>query len=209
MASQPIPAAKFSSAAIPDESIRDEHADQDRALLIEELRTHALILGEVTLSSGATAEYYVDAKRAALMPRPFGIVGRMVAAEASKLRASAVGGLIIGAAPVVGATLGAGADVKGFLVRKEQKSHGLQRWIEGPPLTPHDRCLVVDDVVTTGRSVIDAIHRLRSDEVEVVGVVAILDRLQGGDALIRDAVGDVPYACLTTIDDVYPERPDR
>jgi orotate phosphoribosyltransferase len=190
-------------------AVSDRLRARDRERLIYELRKHALVHGEVTLSSGQKATYYVDAKRAALMPESFALIGRLVAAEAWKLRATAVGGLALGADPIVGATLGAGADLKGFLVRKEQKSHGLQRWIEGPDLLPGDRCLVVDDVVTTGKSVVDAINRLRERQVQVVGVVAVLDRLAGGDAVIRRAVNGAPYHRLATIDQVFPERPDR
>jgi orotate phosphoribosyltransferase len=100
--------------------------------------------------------------------------------------------------------------VPAFFVRKERKEHGLSRWIEGPPLEPGTRCLIVEDVVTTGGSTIRAIERVREEGHEVCGVLVILDRLAGGDDAIREAAGrDVPYTALATIDDVYPERPDR
>src|SRR5918998_2611361 len=112
--------------------------------LHRELRTHALILGEVTLTSGATAQYYVDAKRAILRPDGFRALGELVAAEAERAGATAVGGLTMGADPVACAALAAGARVKAFFVRKEKKQHGLQRWVEGPPLEPGERCLIVE-----------------------------------------------------------------
>ena len=93
-------------------------------------------------------------------------------------------------------------------MRKERKEHGLQRWIEGPALEPGERCLVVEDVVTTGGSTVKAIERVREEGLEVAGVVSVLDRLAGGAEAIGRR-GGAPYAPLTTIDDVYPERPDR
>ena len=125
-----------------------------RAELLAQLREHALVIGEVTLSSGQTASYYVDAKRALLLPGAFRALGELVAAEARQHEASAVGGLTMGADPIACAALAAddGAALRAFFVRKERKQHGLQRWIEGPMLEPGTRCLVVEDVVTTGGS---------------------------------------------------------
>jgi orotate phosphoribosyltransferase len=180
-----------------------------RARLVAELREHALVIGEVTLTSGRTAGYYVDAKRAILRPPGFLALGQLVRERAEAVSATAVGGLTMGADPVACAALAAGADVKGFFVRKERKQHGLQRWIEGPPLEPGERCLVVEDVVTTGGSTVQAIERIREEGLVVAGVVGVLDRLAGGAEAIAAAAGDAPYAPLATIDDVYPERPDR
>ena len=105
------------------------------------------------------------------------------------------------------AALAGGADVKAFFVRKETKAHGLQRRIEGPDLEPGERCLIVEDVVTTGGSTVQAIEAVREAGYEVCGVVAILDRLAGGAEAIAAASGGAPYVPLATIDDVYPDRP--
>ena len=105
-----------------------------RETLIEELRRHALVIGEVTLTSGAMAQYYVDAKRAILRPAGFGALAELVAAYAREWEATAVGGLTMGADAPACAALAGGADVKAFFVRKETKQHGLQRRVEGPPL---------------------------------------------------------------------------
>jgi orotate phosphoribosyltransferase len=175
--------------------------------LVDELRTHALVIGRVTLTSGRTAEYYVDAKRAVLLPAGFRALGELVAEKARAWNATAVGGLTMGADPVACAALAAGADVKAFFVRKEGKQHGLQRRIEGPLLEPGDRCLIVEDVVTTGGSTLQAIEAVREAGHEIVGVTAILDRLAGGGDAIREAAA-APYEPLTTIDDVYPGRPE-
>jgi orotate phosphoribosyltransferase len=181
-----------------------------RARLLAGLREHALVIGEVTLSSGRSAQYYVDAKRAILLPDTFASLGTLIAEQARACRASAVGGVPISAIPVACAALAAGAE-KAFIVRKERKAHGLQRWIEGPRLQPGERCLIVEDVVTTGGSTIEALERVRSEGLTVAGVVSVLDRLAGGGEAIRAALGDeqAPYVALSTIDEVYPERPDR
>ena len=184
-------------------------AETARERLIAELREHALVIGEVTLTSGQMADYYVDAKRAILLPDGFRALGELVAVEAQRVGATAVGGTTMGADPIACAALGAGARVRAFFVRKERKEHGLQRWIEGPPLEPGERCLVVEDVVTTGGSTVHAIERVRAEGLEVAGVVSVLDRQSGGAEAIRAASNGAPYTPLTTIDDVYPERPDR
>ena len=180
-----------------------------RETLIEELRRHALVVGEVTLTSGATAQYYVDAKRAILRPAGFGALAELVAAYARQWEATAVGGLTLGADAPACAALAGGADVKAFFVRKETKQHGLQRRVEGPPLEQGERCLIVEDVVTTGGSTVQAIEAVRAEGYDVCGVVAVLDRLAGGAEAIALASGDAPYEPLSTIDDVYPDRPDR
>jgi orotate phosphoribosyltransferase len=181
---------------------------QARDRLVEELREHALVIGEVRLTSGALAQYYVDAKRAILRPPAFAALASLVASYVAEWDATAVGGLTIGADPVACAALAGGAQAKAFFIRKEAKEHGLQRRIEGPPLTAEDRCVVVEDVVTTGGSTLAAIEALHEAGHTICGVVSVLDRLAGGGAAIEKAAG-APYVALSTIDDVYPDRPDR
>ncbi|HUA74791.1 MAG TPA: orotate phosphoribosyltransferase [Solirubrobacteraceae bacterium] len=179
-----------------------------REALVAELREHALVIGEVTLTSGATAQYYVDAKRAILRPAGFAALSWLLAAQVADWGATAVGGMTMGADPVACAALAGGARAKAFFVRKEAKGHGLQRRVEGPLLDAGDRCVVVEDVVTTGGSTLAAIEALQAEDREICGVVSVLDRLAGGGAAIERAAG-APYVALSTIDDVYPERPDR
>ncbi|MDX6669950.1 MAG: orotate phosphoribosyltransferase [Solirubrobacteraceae bacterium] len=179
-----------------------------RDRLVTALREHALVLGEVTLTSGAVAQYYVDAKRAILRPDGFAALSELVAGLARERGATAVGGMTMGADPIACAALAGGADAKAFFVRKEAKAHGLQRRIEGPDLEPRDRCLIVEDVVTTGGSTLRAIEAVQEAGLEVCGVVVVLDRLAGGGERIARAAG-APYDALATIDDVYPDRPDR
>src|SRR3954469_24092595 len=138
-----------------------------RNRLVAELRQHALVVGEVTLTSGAKAQYLVDAKRAILRPEGFSALGELVADRARALGATAVGGLTMGADPIACAALAGGADGKGFFGRKEAKPHGLSRRIEGPDLDGDDRCLIVEDVVTTGGSTIKAIDAVRAEGHEI------------------------------------------
>jgi orotate phosphoribosyltransferase len=176
--------------------------------LLSELREHALVIGEVVLTSGKTAQYLIDAKRAILLRPGFDAVATLVAEQAREWGATAVGGMTMGADPIACAALAGGADVKAFFVRKEVKAHGLARRIEGPLLEPSDRCMLVEDVVTTGGSTIRALEAVRDEGHELCGVLAICDRLAGGAEAIARTAG-VPYLALTTIDEVYPERPDR
>ena len=178
------------------------------ARLLNALREHALVIGEVTLTSGAVAQYLVDAKRAILLRQGFMALGELVAAQAAQWGATAVGGMTMGADPIACAALAGGADVKAFFVRKEAKGHGLARRIEGPLLTGADRCMLVEDVVTTGGSTLRALAALREEGHQVCGVLVVCDRLAGGAEAISSAAG-VPYTALTTIDEVYPGRPDR
>jgi orotate phosphoribosyltransferase len=179
-----------------------------RARLLRALREEALVIGEVTLTSGAVAQYLVDVKRAILLRDGFSALAELVAAQAAEWGATAVGGMTMGADPIACAALAGGADVKAFFVRKEAKSHGLSRRIEGPLLDAGDRCMLVEDVVTTGGSTLRALEALREEGHHVCGVLAICDRLAGGAEAISAAAG-APFVALTTIDEVYPERPDR
>jgi orotate phosphoribosyltransferase len=177
--------------------------------LLDELREHSLVIGEVTLASGAIAQYYVDARRTLMRPGGFRAAGELIAAAAHELGATAVGGPATAAIPPACAALAgpAGDDLVAFFVRGEKKQHGLQRWVEGP-VEAGVKCLVVEDTVTSGGSTAKAIERCREEGLEIAGVVAVVDRLAGGAERIEAAAG-APYRALCTIDELYPERPDR
>jgi orotate phosphoribosyltransferase len=179
-----------------------------RELLIRRLREQALVIGEVTLTSGKRAPYYVDAKRAILRADCFAALASLTAAHVRRWRGTAVGGMTMGADPVACAALAGGAEAKAFFVRKQVKAHGLQRRIEGPELTAADRCVVVEDVVTTGGSTLAAIEAVQEAGHQICGVLCVLDRLAGAGEQIARAAGG-PFLALATIDDIYPERPDR
>lgn len=186
-------------------------ADLDAAkrTLLAELREHSLVIGEVTLSSGAVAQYYVDARRALLRPAAFLAAGELIAATAVEAEADAVGGPATAAIPPACAALAvpAGAGLAGFFVRGERKQHGLQKWVEGA-VEAGMRCLVIEDTVTTGGSTVEAIERLRDEGLEIAGGLVVVDRLTGGVERIESAAG-APCRVLVTIDEIYPDRPDR
>lgn len=180
-----------------------------RETLLAELREHSLILGEVTLASGAVAQYYVDARRTLMRPAGFRAAGELIAEAAADVGAEAVGGPATAAIPPACAAIAvpAGERLRAFFVRGQRKEHGLQRWVEGA-VEPGMRCLVVEDTVTSGGSTATAVERIREQGLEVAGVVAVVDRLAGGGERIEAAAG-APYRALLTIDEIYPERPDR
>jgi orotate phosphoribosyltransferase len=180
-----------------------------RETLIAELREHALVLGEVTLSSGATAQYYVDARRALLRPAGFRAAGELIADAAVSTGAEAVGGPVMAAIPLACAAIAVpqGDGLVGFFVRKETRSHGLQRTVEGP-VEEGTKALVVEDTVTTGGSTIEAVGRMREQGLDIVGGLCVVDRLAGGTGAISEAIGR-PFDALVTIDEIYPDRPDR
>lgn len=183
--------------------------DAAKQTLLAELREHSLIIGEVTLASGASAQYYVDARRTLMRPRGFRAAGELIAAAAHELGAEAVGGPATAAIPPACGAIAVpgGGNLVAFFVRSQRKEHGLQRWVEGP-VEAGVRCLVVEDTVTTGGSTATAIERVREEGLEVAGVVAVVDRLAGGAEKI-EAAAAAPYRALVTIDEIYPDRPDR
>src|SRR4051794_14287905 len=136
--------------------------DGARETLLAQLREHALVIGEVTLSSGQRASYYVDARRALLRPAGFAAAGQLIAAAAREAGADAVGGPVMAAIPLACAAIAVpdGADLVGVFVCKERKEHGLQRWGEGPG-EAGTSCLVVGGTVTTGGSAGAAVERIR------------------------------------------------
>ena len=177
--------------------------------LLAELREHSLVIGEVTLSSGAIAQYYVDARRTLMRPGGFRAAGELIADAAHELGATAVGGPATAAIPPACAALAvpAGRDLVGFFVRGERKQYGMQRWVEGS-VEEGARCLVIEDTVTTGGSTIEALERIREQNLEIAGALVVVDRLAGGVQAIAAAAG-VPCRALVTIDEIYPDRPDR
>lgn len=181
--------------------------------LIGALRKFALKLEPVMLSSGEQSDYYVDVKQAMLRPGPVRLVGPLIAEAAHQVGARAVGGMVEGAIPVACAAIGCeeGNDLGAFFIRKDRKPHGLQKRIEGPDeyLKPGDPCLIVDDVVTSGASTVDAIRSAKEEGLLIKGAVAVVDRLAGGQQTIEAALDGAPYWPLVTIDDIHPDRSDR
>jgi orotate phosphoribosyltransferase len=147
---------------------------------------------KVVLSSGKESDFYIDTKQASLTAEGHFLVGRLVLAEIRKLvpGARAVGGMTMGADPIASAvsltSFLTGAPLPAFYVRKEPKGHGTNQWLEGKKsLPPGAQVAVVEDVVTTGKSTLKAIERVRSEGFAVGGVVALVDREEGGKAAVE------------------------
>jgi orotate phosphoribosyltransferase len=153
-----------------------------------------------TLSSGALSDYYLDARVVTWDPEAKPLIGALVF-DAIGGRADAAGGLTLGADPIAGAVAyysqTVGAPIRAFTVRKQAKAHGMARAIEGS-IRPGDRVAIVDDVVTTGTSTLDAIDRCRQAGHAITVVVILVDREEGGLDRIRDAVPGVPCSALFT-----------
>jgi orotate phosphoribosyltransferase len=156
-----------------------------RVRLIELFRQRALKFGDFTLASGKRASYYLDGKQITLHSEGLKLVSDGLLELLDGLPFQAIGGMSIGADPIIGGVLAAagarGRELLGFLVRKESKGHGTQRYIEGP-VQAGMKVVIVDDVVTTGGSSLLAIDRIQEFGCEVVQVVAIVDRMEGGAA---------------------------
>lgn len=151
----------------------------DREELLGLIKDLAVVHGEVTLSSGQRADYYIDLRRITLHRRAAPLVGRVLRELTADWDYQAAGGLTLGADPVGTAIMHASAgEVDAFVVRKAEKKHGMQRRVEGPDVAGR-RVLAVEDVSTTGSSPLAAVQALREAGAEVVGVALIVDRGAG------------------------------
>jgi orotate phosphoribosyltransferase len=169
----------------------------DRDALLEQIKNKAVVHGKVTLSSGKEADYYVDLRRITLDAAAAPLVGRVMLELTKGLEYDAVGGLTLGADPVATSMLHAaaaqGRALDAFVVRKAEKTHGLQRRIEGPDVKGR-RVLAVEDTSTTGGSVLTAVQALREAGAEVVGVAVIVDRATGAQEKVEAEGCEYLYA---------------
>jgi orotate phosphoribosyltransferase len=151
----------------------------DRTELLNAIQAKAVVHGEVILSSGERASWYIDLRRVTLDGSVAPLIGRVMLELTADLTFDAVGGLTLGADPVATAMMHAaaaqGRDLDAFVVRKTEKAHGLQRRIEGPDVAGR-RVLAVEDTSTTGNSVLTAVDVLREAAADVAGVAVIVDR---------------------------------
>ena len=151
----------------------------DRAELLDMIRAKAVIHGEVVLSSGQRATWYIDLRRVLLDGGAAPLAGRVMLEATADLAYDAVGGLTLGADPVATAMMHAaaaqGRHLDAFVVRKAEKAHGLQRRIEGPDVTGR-RVLAVEDTSTTGNSVLTAVDALLDAGADVAGVAVVVER---------------------------------
>ena len=164
--------------------------------LLQHLLAHSFRTGEFTLASGRKSNYYINGKMTTLDARGAYLVARTLLAMIADDVPDAVGGLTVGADPIVGAMIAlAGLEdlpLKGFIVRKEAKGHGTQSLIEGS-LAAGERVVIIEDVVTTGGSALQAIAAVKAAGCDVRKVLAMVDREEGG----RDALKKEGYALET------------
>ena len=173
----------------------------DRAELLGFIKARAVIHGDVVLSSGQRASWYIDLRRVLLDGRAAPLAGRVMLELTADLDYDAVGGLTLGADPVAAAMMHAasaqGRHLDAFVVRKAEKAHGLQRRIEGPDVAGR-RVLAVEDTSTTGNSVLTAVDALTEAGADVAGVAVVVER----GARPRVAERGLPYRAAYELADL-------
>jgi len=161
----------------------------ERERLLELLKSKALEIRKVTLSSGRTSDYYLDCKRVTLSPEGAFLTAKLML-EMIRPEVCAVGGLTLGADPIVSsiAVLShmQGRDLSALIVRKEPKKHGTMSFVEGPRLDEGAKVAVVEDVVTSGASLLRAIERIAAAGYQPVQALTLLDRQEGGKEAIEE-----------------------
>jgi orotate phosphoribosyltransferase len=179
-----------------------------REQLLELLATNSFRLGEFTLSSGGKSDYYIDCRTTTLHAKGAELTGRVFLdlMQQQGWGAKAVGGLTMGADPIVVATSvissQAGAPIHGFLVRKAEKAHGMGRRVEGFQ-EKGSPVVIVDDVCTTGSSTIQAIEAAREFGFNIAGVACLVERLEaGGRPAVEKAADPAPFLSVFTSNDV-------
>ena len=180
----------------------------DKAKLLKLFQERALQFGTFTLASGKTSSYYLDGKQITLYSDGLRLVAEGLLDLLSDVEFDAIGGMSIGADPIVGAVLTVAAErnreLAGFMVRKEPKGHGTKKYLEGP-ITESMKVVVLDDVVTTGKSTLEAIQRTTDFGCEVVHAVGVVDRMEGGAENFRQQ--QIPFTSLLKITDFGIEAP--
>lgn len=164
---------------------------KDKRRLLKLLTNGALKTGKVKLSSGKTSSYYIDAKKVTMNPEGAWLTAKIFFDMLKHERFDAIGGLTIGADPIVTAIAVYSylkrKPIPVFIVRKEPKKHGMQRYIEGVSLKAHSRIIIIDDVMTSGQSALKAINVVKEKKCKIVKVMALVDRLEGArENLARD-----------------------
>ncbi len=160
----------------------------EKERLLDLLKSKALEMRKVTLSSGRTSDYYMDCKRVTLSPEGAYLTAKLML-EMIPPEVFAVGGLTLGADPIVSSISVLshiqGRDLAALIVRKEPKKHGTMNFIEGPSLEKNAKVAVVEDVVTSGASLLKAVDRIAAAGYQPVQALTILDRCEGGREAIE------------------------
>ena len=173
-----------------------------RQQLIDLFHQRALKFGDFTLASGKKSTYYLDGKQITLYSEGLRLVSEGLLDLLADVSFDAIGGMSIGADPIIGGVLVAaaarGRELCGFLVRKEPKGHGTNKYVEGP-VVPGMKVVIIDDVVTTGGSALQSVDRIVEFGCEVIQVVGIVDRMEGGAKNFAER--HLPFRSLLSITD--------
>jgi orotate phosphoribosyltransferase len=188
---------------------RDGPISNDERRLLELLKDRSFRRGHFRLASGESSEYYLDGRMTSVCSEGAHLIGEVLYGRTEDLGIDAIGGLQVGAVPLTTAAVISyhrrGRSMEGFWVREEIKSHGTRKSIEGG-LKPGSRVVIVDDVITKGGSALKAVQAVREIGCEVVRVLAVVDRLQGAEALFSGH-GIEDYQAVFTVRDFGEEPP--
>ncbi|WP_019507298.1 orotate phosphoribosyltransferase [Pleurocapsa sp. PCC 7319] len=169
-------------------SLATANTDTLRQVLLDLIVKYAYVEGDFVLSSGAKSDYYINCKQVTLRAEGALALGRLLF-QLLPEDTAAVAGLTLGADPMVCAVSVVSAwsnkPIPALIIRKKPKGHGTQAYIEGPSLTPGAKIVVLEDVVTTGGSALTAVERLQDAEYQVIQILSLVDREQGGSELYQ------------------------
>ena len=179
-----------------------------RRQLLQLLQDRAVIRGDFVLASGQRSNYYIDGRMVEVHPAGAKLIGELLYERLEDVEFEAAGGLAVGAVPLVTAFVIAcaehGRSMEGFWVRDAAKTHGMQRLVEGK-LAARDRVVVLDDVITSGRSAEKAVEAVEALGASVVKVIALVDRQQGAQELF--AARKLPYEAIFSKDELLAPLP--
>jgi len=177
--------------------------EECRSRLLQLLKEQAVVLGKVRLSSGKESDYYLDERVVTLSPEGAYLTAKIILDMLKDMEVDAVGGPTVAADPIAGAVAAVsyveGRPISGFMVRKEPKGHGMGKQVEGP-IESGLKVVIVDGTMTTGASVLKAIEAVENEGCEVVKVILLIDRLEGGREKIEGRGYD--FTAIFTRDDL-------
>lgn len=178
----------MSNQTVNASTLQTANYDDLRQILLDLLVKYAYKEGDFTLSSGASSTYYINGKQVTLRAEGALVIGRLIWQMLPE-NTEAVAGLTLGADPIVSAVSIVSAlenkPITALIIRKKPKGHGTKAYIEGPNLNPSAKIVVLEDVVTTGKSALLAVERLQDAGYEVTEIIALVDRKQGGTELYQ------------------------